>query len=395
MAEPSLASGAQLSLLMGPLTFAPVPRAVADALVEAQVTVSTGERSGFSLRFAMGRGSVLERELLPGGFFTPPTRVILVVTIGGAATVLSDGVIGKVDVARGARPGATTLSVSGGDVSTMMDRVDLTGLPMPAMPAVARVQFILRLYSAYGIVPVTVPGVADLLPPNPLRQIPAQQGTDYAYLNQLADETGYVFYVEPGPVPGANVAYWGPEVRLSLQPQPPLRIDMGPSSNLDSMTFGFDGLRKTAQVAWVHNPLTKFPIPVPVPDLNPLSPPLGPGIIAPRTIEQLGHAGTSDHDRSDATAKAQLPAAVARALARAAQSANVVQASGTLDARRYGGLLRARQLVSVQGAGIDFDGQWFVRGVTTTLKRGSLTQSFSLDRNAMRPYSDTVPVPSR
>jgi len=386
---PLLAGGAQLTLLMGPLTVSPVPVELSRALVEATVTSAAGQRSGFQLRFSLARGGVVERRLLGGGFFSPPTRVILVVTLDGRPHVLSDGVIGRVDVAQSGDVGGSTLTISGSDVSQMMDLIDLSGLPMPAMPAIARVLFILARYAAYGVVPLAVPSVLDAFP-NPLEKIPSQQGTDYAYVAQLADQAGYVFYVEPGASPAVNTAYWGPEVRVG-PPQPPLRVNLGSASNLDQLQVGFDGIRKTLFAVWIHNKETKFPIPVPLPDFNPLSPPRGPRPIVPRTFSQLGHAGRSDHDRTDAAAKHDIATALGRGLARAAQSANVVTATGTLDARRYGGLLRARRLVNVQGASLDFDGEYFVRSVTTTLKRGALTQGFALERNALGPFSGTVP----
>ena len=40
--------------------------------------------------------------------------------------------------------------------------------------------------------------------PIPIERIPQHQGTDYAYVKALADEVGYVFYLEPGPVPGTS-----------------------------------------------------------------------------------------------------------------------------------------------------------------------------------------------
>jgi hypothetical protein len=373
---------------MGPLTTSPVPAELAHALQEVQVTTSAGQRSGFQLRFALARGGYVERRLLAGGFFTPPTRVILVVTIDGRPQVLSDGVIGRVDVGESGQVGASTLTISGSDLSQMMDLVDLSGIPMPGMPAIARVYAILAKYAVYGVIPMAVPSVLDAFV-NPLEKIPAQQGTDYSYLAQLADEAGYVFYLEPGPSPGMNVAYWGPEFRLG-PPQRPLRVNMGSASNVDQLQLGFDGIRKTLFAVWIHNKETKFPIPVPLPDFNPLSPLLGARYIVPRAFQQLGHVGKSADDRKDSSAKFDIATALSRGLARAAQSANVVTASGTLDARRYGGLLMARQLVSVQGATIDFDGTYFVRSVTTTLKRGAMTQSFSLERNALGPPSNRV-----
>jgi hypothetical protein len=383
-------TGVQLALRRGQLATSPVPREVADALVQAEVTAAAGRRSGFQLRFALARDGALERELLPSGFFDPPARFILSTIVGGVPLTLMDGIAGQLDVAQSGEAGASTLTVSGTDLSQLMDQIDLSGVPMPAMPPVARVTFILMRYTPWGIVPLVIPGIADL-PPNPLRQIPAQQGTDFAYVSQLADEAGYVFYVEPT-APGASVAYWGPEIRIGPA-QAPLRVNMGPSSNVDALTFTFDGLRKTLFAAWFNNRETHVSIPVPLPDVNPLTPPNGPRVPPPLKFTQLGRTEVSDHDSTDAPAKFDVATTIVRGLARAAQSANVVQAGGSLDVRRYGRLLQPRRLVNVQGAGLNFDGEYFVASVTTTLRRGALTQSFALERNALEPFRSTVPVP--
>jgi len=158
---PRLAAGVQLTLLMGPLTFSPAPAALARALVEATVTEATGQRSGFQLRFSLARGGFVETELLANGFFEPPTRVILVATINGTPTVLSDGVIGRVDVAASGHVGTSTLTVSGSDVSQMMDLIDFTGIPYPAMSPIARVYITLVKYAEYGVVPLAIPSVLD------------------------------------------------------------------------------------------------------------------------------------------------------------------------------------------------------------------------------------------
>ena len=58
-----------------------------------------------------------------------------------------------------------------------------------------------------------IPSVLEDVP-IPIERIPRHQGTDYAYIKALAHEVGYVFYLDPGPVPGMSRAYWGPEIRL-------------------------------------------------------------------------------------------------------------------------------------------------------------------------------------
>ena len=85
---------------------------------------------------------------------------------------------------------------------------------------------------------------------------------------------GYVFYVDPGPVPGTNIAYWGPEIKVGV-PQPALNIDMDAHTNVESLSFSFDGAKTTLPIVFIQNQLTKVPIPIPIPNINPLQPPLG------------------------------------------------------------------------------------------------------------------------
>ena len=52
-------------------------------------------------------------------------------------------------------------------------------------------------------------------------------------------------------------------------------------------------------------------------------------------------------------------------------------------------MLRARRLVGVRGAGLSYDGLYYVRRVTHRLERGRYTQCFSLSREGTGP---TLPV---
>ncbi|HET9442225.1 MAG TPA: hypothetical protein VFO65_02810 [Acidimicrobiales bacterium] len=375
----------RLQVLKGPVFADPLRRELLDALVEVQATESAGQRGGFQMKFRLDKGGPVERELHDGGF-EPPTRVQLLAVVSGRVQVLMDGVIARNDVAVSSTPGASTLSVTGSDVSQMMDLLDLTGIPLP-MPAEAQVPLLLSKYAMYGVVPMVIPSPL-LFTPNPIERFPTQQGTDYAHITTMAGATGYVFYVEPGPAPGMNVAYWGPEIRVG-EPQAALTVNSDSASTVDSLSVSFDGIRKTQYVGWIHPRESRIPIPIPVPDVV-LSPPLGPRYIPPRGIKQINRAQAPRQE--DATARRSPVEAVMLALARAAQGANVVTASGQLDVVRYGGLLKARRLVGVRGAGALYDGHWFVRSVSTTLARGRITQSFSLDRNAFESWSDTLPV---
>ena len=74
---------------------------------------------------------------------------------------------------------------------------------------------------------------------------------------------------------------------------------------------------------------------------------------------------------------ARAATAAAAAVTRAPEP---IEGSGELDAARYGSVLRARRLVGVRGAGTTFDGFYWVKQVTHTIKTGSYTQGFRLSR---------------
>ena len=90
----------------------------------------------------------------------------------------------------------------------------------------------------------------------------------------------------PGPVPGTNVAYWGPELKVGV-PQPALNVGMDAHTNVESMSFSFDGLTTTLPIVMIHNQETKVPIPIPIPAINPLQPPLGAGRPFPMKVESI------------------------------------------------------------------------------------------------------------
>jgi len=383
--------GVKLQILTGPITFGPAPPEVTDAVREVQVTQNAGQRSGFQIRFALAKGSALEAMLVERTL-DPPARVLLVLHIDGQPSVLSDGVITRHDVARSNEAGGSTLTLTGVDVSQMLDLIDLSGLPMP-MPAEARVATLLAPMAAYGVVPLIIPSVL-VFAPNPIQRVPGVQGTSFAYITRLADEVGYVFYLEPGPMPGMNIAYWGPEIRAG-EAQPALTVNADAGSNVESLGFSFDGLQKTVYVLTQFPEAVRVPIPIPLPDITPLSPPLGAKIPIPLSYRRMNvesRGGSTEERSEDSTARMDVVQSLARGLARAAQSAQVVGASGTLDVLRYGRLLQCRRLVGVRGAGRAHDGEYVVKSVTTTLKPGELKQRFTLSRNALVATSPRVAV---
>jgi len=365
--------------MVGPAVPVPVPQVVLDALTSVEVKSSAGKPSGFSLTFTLSNRSPLHTIFLVAGGQTPLLRVIIILTVNGMPQVLMDGVMTNQQVTPGSQPGQSTLTVMGEDLTRVMDLQDFSGIPYPAMPPEARVALIIAKYALFGMIPLVIPTLFTDIP-IPLERIPIHQGTDLGYIKKLARDVGYVFYIEPGPAPGTNTAYWGPEIKVGI-PQPALNMDMDAHTNVESLSFNFDTSKGVLPVVFIQNQLTKIPIPIPIPKLNPLQPPLGV-IPAPITNIQM----LKD------TAKLSPMEAIGRGLAEASSSADAVSGNGTLDITRYGRLLKARQLVGVRGAGMAFDGLYYVKSVTTSIKRGSLKQKFDLTRNGLISITPKVPA---
>ncbi len=368
-------TGIHMTLMMGPVIPFPAPAVVMDALDSVEVTTAAGSTSGFQLKLQCDSRSTLNRIFIILGAQSitpvlPAFRILLVVTINGTPQPLFDGVLTRVHMQPSLRGSPGTITVTGEDLARVMDGIDWSGLPFPAMPIEARVALICAKYAPFGILPLIVPTIFFDVP-IPIDEIPAQEGTDLAYIQDLAAEVGYEFYIEPGPVAGTNVAYFGPEIKVGV-PQPALNVDMDALTNVESIDFSFDPTKGVLPIVFIQNKLTRLPIPIPIPNLNPLQPPLG---LLPTPIANVEFLKD--------TAKLSLLRALERGVVRASRSQDAVTAKGSLNVLRYGRPLKARQLVGVRGAGMAYDGLYYVQTVTSKLKRGEFKQDFNLTRNGL------------
>ena len=58
-----------------------------------------------------------------------------------------------------------------------------------------------------------------------------------------------------------NIAYWGPEIRVGI-PQPALNVNMDAHTNVESLSFSFDGTSHVP-IVFVQEPITKVDDPDP------------------------------------------------------------------------------------------------------------------------------------
>ena len=305
---------------------------------------------------------------------------MIAVTLGGTTTVLMDGVITHTEVR--SEGGTTALFVAKGkDLTALMDIFALDGLPYPAMPPALRVLVALAKYAAFGVVPLVIPSVIEDVP-IPIERIPRHQGTDYAYIKALAHEVGYVFYIDPGPALGHEQGLLGPgdpRRRAAAGARPGARRAAQDGQELG---FRFDKEKKELPIVFIQEPLSKAPIPIPIPDITPLNPPLGAGAAAAAEAQVPERHGEHEPARRRRCAASATPRS----------TATRCSPTGSLDVARYGHVLKSRGLVGVRGAGEAFDGLYYVTSVTPTMKRGEFTQTFSLARNGLLSTVPTVPA---
>jgi hypothetical protein len=225
--------------MIGPGLPLPVPRSVLDAIESVQVTSGT-DRAGFQIVFTTGKSTSLLTTMLPAGYLDPiVTRVVIIVTLHGLPNVLMDGVITQQEVSPANEPGKSTVTVTGEDLSVLMDLVELPK-PLPAIPDNVKITAVLAPYLALGIVPVVIPPIISVIdiPTTKIKSQPLM--TDRAI--QLAQRCGYVFYVEPGPLPMQSIAYFGPDIRLPVRSR--RSTSAWTHTNVESLSFSLDGMAR-------------------------------------------------------------------------------------------------------------------------------------------------------
>jgi len=367
--------GINLQLFLGATVPAPAPYSVVDALVEVEVENKDNDFDGFKLTFTLGKDSLIDYELLLGKKLDPPGRVIIIAIINALPQVLIDGFITRQEFVPSNRPGESRLYVYGKDITMKLDLEEKNETyPNQTDSFIATGILTSPSYADLGLVPqITL--TTDV--PVEVDRVPSQQGTDLAFLRELAGRNGFVFYIEPTPVPGINTAYWGPDNRLGL-PQPALTMNMGSETNVDSpISFSYDALEPEEPQISIVEPLTKLAIPIPLP--GGLRPPLARNPARPlrRTL------------RRDSANLNPVQAAL-RGLASQSGSSDAVRASGEVEALRYGRALKSRRLVGVRGVGESYNGNYYVQMVTHRIRRGEYKQSFTLVREGLGTLSPLV-----
>lgn len=364
--------GIHLTLLIGPSAPVPAPPTLLETLESLRVTHDDTGRSGFQMTFHAGRSGpvdLFDYPLQSNPLLQVFNRIVVVVTFNVVPRVLMDGIITDQQLKPGTEPGTGTLTVTGEDVSVMMDMEEHSA-EHPAQDETAVANKIILTYARYGLIPMVIPP-PSLDIPIPAERTPVQQGTDLQYLRDMAIRYGYVFYIKPGPAPLTNVAYWGPPERMGI-PQRALSVNMGPDSNVEDISFRDNALGPALMSGNVQDRQTNQTMPVRT--FAGTRPPLSsqPAYLAnqpnvrTRQFRQSGLNMVQSYARAQGQTDASMD--------------DVLTATGNLNSLRYGNILQPRGLVGLRGVGYNHDGLYYVKRVTHDIRKGQYKQNFTLTR---------------
>lgn len=365
-------SGIYLNLLSGPKVPIPVSPAVMEAIESIEVTHQDEGRSGFQINIEAGRsgpGDIVDFSLLRDAVFKPFNRIIMSVVLNFIPGLLMDGIITHQQLAPGDEPGASRLTITGEDISVMMD-MEEKKREYVALDDMAIAAFIIAGYAEYCLMPVVIPTpTIDI--PVPTERTPVQQGTDLQFLREIAERHGYVFYVIPGPLPGQNIAYWGPPIRTGV-PQRALSVNMGPNTNVSQINFSRDALKPSLYWGYIQDSKSNKQIKVETYGSDRTSLSRESAIKDSQSNKRRRYLKADGLKASQAYARAQ-------GLTDASCDGTVT-ATGELDAVVYGGLLQPRTLVDLRGAGDTYSGTYYVKAVTHSISNSEYRQRFTLNR---------------
>ncbi len=385
--------GISLGLQIGSMLPSPAPTFLMEALQQVQITHSDRSQSGFQLVFHADRaqGFSQDYQLLSCGLLSAGKRVIIAVTINGTSYTLIDGFITRQELTHDKASSVATITIVGEDVSVYMDMIELS-MEWPALGDAAIVLAVLAKYSLIGVVPVVTPTLSGMVS-DPLEQVPQQNTSDRAYVQQLAQRHGNVFFVRPAfAVAGApvNYAYWGPPPRLAAAAwgwatgaQAALTVDMGTATNVENIDFQFDALAPAIFTGFIQDDETDLQLPV-VTLTTTRMPSFASSPAVPDDLPFL---------KTKLFADPRLGIVGSLALAQAQTdycSDRVVSATGAVDTLRYGSIIQCPGTISVRGCGFTYDGEYYVESVTHTLSRGSYKQQFTITREGTGSLESSV-----
>ena len=348
------------------IAFAPLPAPLLWALQGIEAECSVDSASILRLRFGLSRNII--------GDWDPPiadifrSNVPVTVAVGAGLPIPEVLVNGYVrEVRQNTRAAHGTAEVVAMDATATL--MNLIEQPMPH-PNLDPSTIATLIFGRYAIIPAP-------LPTAPTRTMvdttTIQRATDARMLREMARALHYECYLQADPITGLDSGHFHPPL-TTVPPQGVLSVDFGAATNLHDFDVAYDTLRPTSAVSAGVDPKTGAPIPAPA--IASIAPPEG---LEPTLFRMIRPAISRPVSR-DAANPAEL---FRQNQAIVDRSSRAITATGTVDAVKYGRVLRPGMPVLVRGAGRAHSGTWYVTNVSHSISTSSWTQRFTATRNAM------------
>jgi phage protein D len=289
-------------------------------------------------------------------------RLSIRASYAGNQESLIDGFITHVNVVLAGAGDESFLELSGMDASVVMDLQDKqVAWPNKKVSDVAQ-----EIFGAYGLSweiedtqQLHEERVATLL----------QSESDIRFLQRLAARHGFECFVK-----GGRGYFRSPD--LQQPPQKPLAVQFGGETNLTSLRFETDATPATRVEIRRLDPFEKREA------RAVLDKPPGRQLGKRPLAELRGETREGSRFlRQQATLSKQELGGRLRAAYEPA--GGFVTASGEVDGRSYGAVLRAKRLVTIKGAGAALSGHYYVTRVRHRLDNEVHVQSFEARRNGL------------
>lgn len=253
-------------------------------------------------------------------------------------------------------------------------------MPWPMLPDAQIAQ---AIFAQYLIAPMVSPTLPTLIEPEGTT---TQRGTDIRFLRRLAQRNGYECFVQPQPLTGLDLGYFGPATNYPGPAEAVLNVRMGAETNVSDFKIRYDMTRPTTAIGMGLDVKTRAPstfpalvpaTPPPVAGLYPFGAPMG---IENTVIRSFGPRSQPMIFPAE-TGEFAPPGLSSATQAIVNRSSWAVTAEGTVGPDV--GVLRPGGTVNVRGVGLFFNGSYYLTRVSHTIDCDSYVQKFEARRNAV------------
>lgn len=362
----------RLELKIGNKETRPVPAHVVAAIESLEIRQGDDGPSSWQIVFKIGR--ISREDVSDFSLFRDETiklfnRIVMILHLYSETKVLMDGLITQIQMQPSDEPGASRLTVSGEDIGVHMDFEE----KQRSFHDKTLKSIISEIVSEYSWADIDLDSADKNLLESQPDPVLNQNKTDRAFLAEQANSNGYVFFIRPTDTE-KNKVYWGKRLRLSGQHQTiPLSCQFGAFSNVETISFSYGGMQAFTMSGEILERDGQTTVINPK-ESNALTfTPTLANEVAIRKTKLLRRTNEMSVEKARAALQAEIDNA----------AANIVTASGTLDTSRYGAVLEAGVIVAVRGVGKTFNGKYYVKSVTHSIKSGSYKQQFTLERDGV------------